>query len=223
MTIKIFSGDDRARALQAATRFLGSPDYEVIEGSELETGDLPNIFHGTTLLTTGERKILLRDALESPAGREIAKYVGTPHRVAILELKPDKRGEGWKNLVAAGVDSVECKAATPDTQVMFDIYRVAKRDGAAAVRMLEGIRGGLEPKAFVGVLAAGAMRDYSAASEGPGARSRSSALNSARRILKDLAQLDLDLGAPTATASPERPWLLIEGFLMRMGTTPHQP
>ncbi len=206
--IKVFYGEDRVRALKEIGKFLGGAGYEVVEGSGLEVEDLPNIFQGTSLLAAGERRILLRDVMKSPAGREIAEYAGTRHRVAILELQPDKREEGWKKLAAAGVEMTEFKMMDVDVQTMFGIYRTAKRDGAAAVKMLEEVREGLEPKVVVGVLAAGAMRDYSQSGQRP---------KTAQWILGELAKLDMDLEAvASAEASSERKWLLIESFLIRL-------
>ena len=46
--IKIFTGNDRVRALKAIAQFLGE-DYEVFDGANLEPHDLPNIFWGTSL------------------------------------------------------------------------------------------------------------------------------------------------------------------------------
>lgn len=204
--IKVFYGDDRGKAMAAAERFLGEKEYEVIEGEELSAGDFLNIFQGGTLFQSGERRIMLRDAIGSPGGVEIAKYVGTGNRVAILELKPDKRTEAWKKLVAAGVETTEFKIFEADTRAMFDIFRIAKRDGSRAVAELRRLEPGLEPKAFVGVLASQAFKDLA----GGGEREK--------KIVRELAKLDMDIGAVLVSeASAERPWLLIESFLVRMG------
>lgn len=213
MPIKVFYGDDRERALREVERFLGGAKYETIEGAELTMTDLPNIFQGTSLLATGERRILLKDVLAEPVGDEIAQYAATKHRVAILEMKVNKRTVGWKKL-AKVVECTEYKLADTNWQAMFDIYRTAKRDGRAAVEKLRAVRtqareSKLEPKVFIGVLASGALRDYE--------MSAGASQSRACRVLKELAKLDLDLGkVGAAEASPERPWLLIEGFLTRM-------
>lgn len=204
--IKVFYGDDRKAALREIEKFLGTKNYETIEGEDLVAEDCPNIFQGATLFGGGERAILMRDALSGAAAEEIAKYASTPHRVALLEGKVDKRGAGWRALAAAKVEAQEFKSKEVDKWAAFEVFRLAKRDGAAAVRKLEELREGLEPKAFIGILASGAFKDFETRA---GAKER--------RVLKELAKLDMELGqVAAANASPDRPWLLIQGFLMRV-------
>ena len=65
--IKFFYGDDRVRAKQAIESFLGTKDYEVIEGADLTSSDLPSIFLGNSLFAS-TRAILIRDfATNKPA------------------------------------------------------------------------------------------------------------------------------------------------------------
>ena len=58
--IKFFYGDDRVRAKKAIEKFLGTADYEIIEGADLSPTDLPSIFLGNSLFTD-TRAILIRD------------------------------------------------------------------------------------------------------------------------------------------------------------------
>lgn len=205
--IKVFYGNDRTRIKREIQRWLGT-NYETIEGENLTPEDLPNLFRGTSLFDAGkERSILLLDPVGSEAGEFLADYADTPHKVAILEAKPDTKLTGWKKLIKA---TEMKKFETPefDTRAMFDVFRVAKRDGKKAVEMLEGMKMNLEAKAFVGVMASQAFKDYE---EHAGAREK--------RVLKELAKLDMDLGAVrTESASNDRVWLLVEGFLTRLKT-----
>ena len=57
--IKVFYGDDRVKAKQEISKLLGN-DYEVLDGPEINTNDLPSIFLGTTLFAS-KRSILIRD------------------------------------------------------------------------------------------------------------------------------------------------------------------
>ena len=203
--IRVFIGDDRVAARKEIGRWMGTWDYEVIEGEELQPEDLPNIFRGASLFDTGERKILLRDVLKSPAGEFVADYVDTKHKVAIMETKLDKRLEAWKKLSkVAEVSKFELKDV--ETRKMFDVFRTAKKNGAQAVKILEEIRAGLEPKAFVGVMASTAMKDYQLRRG-----------QKEKRILHEMAKLDMEIGkGQTGDKSPDKPWLLIEGFLLRV-------
>ncbi len=84
--IRIFSGEDRVRAKNEIEKTLGT-DYEVVEGSELETTDLPNIFLGTSLLSSN-RKILIRDlSINKPVFEKLPEYLASPHDVIIFEAK----------------------------------------------------------------------------------------------------------------------------------------
>ena len=203
--IRVFIGDDRVAARKEIGRWMGTRDYEVIEGEELQPEDLPNIFRGASLFETGERKILLRDALKSPAGEFLADYADTKHKVAIMETKLDKRLEAWKKLSkVAKVSKFELDDV--DKKKMFGVFRMAKKNGAQAIKVLEEIRAGLEPKAFIGAMASTALKDYQ---EKGGQREK--------RILREMAKLDVEIGKGQAgDKSPDKPWLLTEGFLLRL-------
>ena len=205
--IKVFYGNDRTRMMQEIRQWLGS-DYETIEGENLTPGDLPNIFRGTSLFDAGkERAILLLDPMKSEAGEFLADYADTPHKVAILEAKPDAKMTAWRKLTKVA-ETKKMEAPELDGRAMFDVFRVAKRDGKRAVEMLERMKMNLEAKAFVGVMASQAFKDYE---EHAGAREK--------KVLRELAKLDMDLGTVrTENASGDREWLLIEGFLIRLRT-----
>ena len=205
--IKVFHGNDRTRMMREIKRWLG-PDYETIEGDSLTPESLPNLFRGVSLFDAWEEKsILLLDPVKGEVGELLVDYVDTPRKVAILEAKPDVKLAGWKKLIKVA-ETKKFEAPELDTRTMFNVFRVAKRDGKKAVEMLEGMKMNLEAKAFVGVMASQAFRDYE---EHAGAREK--------RVLKELAQLDMDLGTVRReSASNDREWLLVEGFLTRLKT-----
>ena len=218
--IKVFYGEDRVRALDAMKKWFGGAEYEVIDAGELTPADLPNIFRGGSLLAD-ERRILVRDLLANKAvAEEVVKYVDTPHQVVMLEGKLDKRTVAYKELAkladkraekngaqgnaevesGAKVEFKEFKLPQPDFRKVFDIFRVAKQDGAQAVKMLAEIQETEEPKQFVGLMASQAMRDFAAR---PGAKEK--------RVLKELARLDMNLNE-----ARQQPWLLVQSFLVRL-------
>ena len=95
--IKIFTGDDRIKAKQEITKFLGT-DYEVIEGPELNPTDLPSIFLGGSLFQP-TRNILIRDlSTNKSVFEKLPDYLESPHQIAILEFKLDKRSTTYKAL-----------------------------------------------------------------------------------------------------------------------------
>ena len=199
--IKIFTGNDRVRALKAIAQFLGE-DYEVFDGANLEPHDLPNIFWGTSLF--GEkRKILLRDVGENKVVYEkIIDYLETPHEIAMLESKIDKRSSAYKKLKNE-VEILEYNlSANEDFRLVFDIYKTAKRDGNRAVSMLEKIKLNEEPISFAGLLNSQAIGDYAAR---PGFKEK--------KALQELSRLDLNL-----KNSKLDPWLLIESFLLQLSS-----
>lgn len=195
--IKIFTGEDRVKAGREIERELGA-SYEVIEGADLATGDLPSIFRGASLFDE-KRRILIRDLSPNKAVfEELVNYIDTPHQVIILELKLDKRAKAYKDLKDK-VEIREFKLATNQNYgLVFDIYRTAKRDGKRAVEMLGRIKQDEEPIRFCGLLISQALKDYA---RNPGAKEK--------RALKELSRLDLDLKSTSYS-----PWLLIEAFLL---------
>ncbi|MBQ9181006.1 hypothetical protein IJ135_02860 [Candidatus Saccharibacteria bacterium] len=196
--LKLFYGDDRVRAMQEVTKLLGQ-DHEVIDGADITLSDLPSIFLGTSLLSSS-RKILIRDFTENrPAAAELGKYLQTPHDIILLESKLDKRGNFYKEN-KDNLEIREFKLPEANFGAVFDIYRTAKRDGARAIKMLKDIEPTEEPAMFVGVMVSQALKDFAAH---PGVRER--------RALKELSVIDIQM-----KSSGVEPWLLIEGFLLRL-------
>ncbi|MBR2766710.1 hypothetical protein IKD67_01325 [Candidatus Saccharibacteria bacterium] len=199
--IKIFTGEDRVRAGREIERELGA-DYEVIEGIDLVESDLPSIFQGASLFEE-KRRILIRDLSANKAVFEkISNYIETPHTVIILELKLDKRSAAYKDLK----DKIEIRefkiAAHQNYGLVFDIYRMAKRDGQRAAEMLDKIKQDEDPIRFCGLLISQALKDYA---RNPVAKEK--------RVLKELSKLDLELKSTSYS-----PWLLVESFLLRVSS-----
>lgn len=199
--IKIFTGNDRIRAQKEIVDFLGN-DYEIIEGAEIETNDLPSIFNGGSLFSE-TRQILIRDfGANKVVFEKVEDYVATLNRVAIWEMKLDKRSGAYKNLK----DKVGIKefnlAQDSDFGLVFDIYKTAKYDGKKAVTMLKKIEENEDPIQFCGLLISQALKDYK---NHPGVKEK--------RVLLELSKLDLNLKS-TST----QPWLLLQGFLLQVSS-----
>lgn len=199
--IKIFTGDDRVRAKNEIAKTLGQ-DYEVIEGADLSPRDLPSIFLGTSLFSE-TRKILIRDlSTNSAAFSELPNYLNSPHEIILFELKLDKRSAIYKSLK----DKVEIRdfilPKNPNFNLVFDIYRTAKKDGPKAVAMLEKIKADEDPIMFFGLLASQALKDYA---QNQGTKEK--------RALKELSKLDLNLKSTSI-----QPWLLVQSFLLRLSS-----
>ncbi len=200
--MRIFYGDDRVRAQKEIKRILGD-DYEIVEGAELEINDLPSVFMGASLLAE-TRHILIRDITANKlVFDELPKYLNTPHEVVILEAKLDKRSTTYKALK----DKVEIREfALPentDFRQVFDVYRAAKTDGKRALQILEKIKPYEDPIQFTGLIVSQAIKDF--ATRPSGVRER--------RILKELAKVDLDMKSTKID-----PWLLVESFLLRLSS-----
>ena len=199
--IKIFTGEDRVRAGREIERELGA-DYEVIEGVDLVESDLPSIFQGASLFEE-KRRILIRDLSANKAVFEkLSEYIDTSHTVIVLELKLDKRSAAYKDLK----DKIEIRefklVAHQNYGLVFDIYKMAKRDGKRAAEMLDKIKQDEDPIRFCGLLISQALKDYA---RNPGAKEK--------RVLKELSKLDLELKSTSYS-----PWLLIESFLLRVSS-----
>ena len=200
--IKVFYGEDRVRAQKAVREFLGV-DYEVVEGGDLEPKDLPSLLMGGSLFAE-ERAILVQDGLANKViSEELPKYLETPHRVALWEAKIDKRAGAYK----AMKDKVEfCEfglAKNANYGLVFEIYKVAKKDGRKAVEMLEKIKNEQEPMMFLGLMVSQAIKDYKA---NPGIREK--------RALKELSKLDMEMKRD----SKLQPWTLVQAFLLRLAS-----
>lgn len=197
--IQIFTGDDRVRAGNEIKQILGE-NYEVIDCADLTPKDLPQIFRGSTFFEA-HRKILLRDftANKSIFDR-LPQYLDTKHDVILLETKIDKRTAAYKEIKnKVQIKEFNLPPAT-DFRIVFDIYKVAKRDGSKAVEMLRKIETTEDPIRFTGLLASQALKDYT---ENQGTKNQ--------QILKNLSKLDIAL-----KSSKIEPWLLVESFLLKV-------
>lgn len=199
--IRIFTGDDRVRAKKEIEKILGS-DYEVIEGVDLETSDLPTVFYGNSLFTD-KRKVLIRDLSENKAAWEkLPEYLESPHEIIIWEGKIDKRTTVYK-AITKNVKIEEFKLFQENGyKKAAAVFQMAKRDGRRAVKMLQEMELEQEPMMFLGVMATEAVKEY-ALRQG----------TKEKNILRELSKLDMTLKS-TAT----EPWLLIESFLIRLAS-----
>ena len=198
--IRIYTGNDRVKAKQEIEKYLGT-DYEVVEGADITVADMPTVLMGGSLFTA-ERRVLIRDLTANKAAyEELEKYLGTPHRVALLEEKLDRRTATFKAL-SDKVEVYEYKLPEVGAKKIFDIYGVAKRDGVQAVKMLREVKITGEPVMFMGLLVSRALKDFAAH---PGVREK--------RMLKELAAADLAMKTTGVD-----PWLIIECLLARMAT-----
>ncbi len=200
--IKFFYGDDRVRAGQAIEKFLGTKDYEVIEGAELTLADLPSIFLGQSLFSDS-RNVLIRDlSVNKSVYEKLPDYLNTPHKIAILELKLDKRSATYKALK----DKLEFHEFTlpqnPNFNLVFDIYRTAKQNGPRAVEMLSRIQEEEDPIMFCGLMISQALKDFK---QKQGTKEK--------RALRELSKLDLSLKTTSF-----QPWLLVQSFLLRLSS-----
>ena len=197
--IKIFYGDDRKAAENAAKKALGA-NFEVLEGANLEVAELPSLFLGGTLFAS-ERALLIKDLGENkPVMDEMAKYLETPHNVVIWESKLDKRTAFYKEVK----DKVEIREfALPKENgfgIAKDIYNMAKRDGVKAVEMTKKIMDDTDPYMFFGAIASLAITDFSY-KQG----------TKEKRVLTELSKLD-----NLMKSSSIQPWLLLQSFLLQL-------
>ena len=200
--IKIYTGDDRVRAKREIAKFLGT-DYEVIEGANLTTNDLLSIFRGTSLFAT-KRQILIRDlSTNKPVFEKLPDYLDTMHDVALQESVLDKRTVTYKTLVKAKVEINDYKIPEKfNYNALTAVYHTAKNDGKKAISMLEKIKSTSEAMQFLGIMVSEASKDFS---RNQGTKEK--------KALKGLSELDIKL----KTTSVD-PWLLIEGFLLRLAS-----
>ncbi|MBR3324389.1 hypothetical protein IKG24_02565 [Candidatus Saccharibacteria bacterium] len=198
--IKIFTGDDRVKAVSEIKKLLGD-NYEVIDCADLTKRDLPQIFKGRTIFDAGARHILLRDfTANADIYSELINYLDTPHQVILLETKLDKRTATYKE-IKTKLEIKEFKLPpTVDFREVYNIYNVAKRDGKKAVEMLRKIELEEDPIRFTGLLVSQALKDY---------QSRQGSKE--KQVLKALSRLDLNL-----KSSKIDPWLLVESFLLKI-------
>ena len=199
--IKVFYGDDRIRAKQAIQDFLGD-SYEILEGADIEPNDLANIFMGASLFSP-TRSILIRDFTSNKtAFSELPNFLNTPHQIVIFESKLDKRSATYKELK----DKIEFKEfalpPNPNFKLVFDIYKIAKKDGPKSLSLLAKIKQDEDPIMFFGLLASQALKDFSAHQ---GIKEK--------QVLKELAKIDIQM-----KTTKFDPWLLVETFLLRLSS-----
>lgn len=201
--IRLFYGEDRVKIGEAVKKVLGK-DYEVIEAEGLAAADLPNIFWGTSLFGA-ERRILVKDLTENKELFEkIADYLETEHQIVLWEKKLDKRTTTYKALAKSGkLEIQEFKVAeVKNANGIFDIYEMALKDGKKAVQTVEQIENTENPFGLMGLFTTQALRKYQMRY---GERER--------RILKELAQLDMEM-----KSAKIEPWTLVKSFLVRLKT-----
>ena len=197
--IEIFCGEDRARAQAEVKRILGA-DYEVFEGMNLAITDLPSLFMGTSLF--GEkRKILVKDLGEQKElWEKLPEYLESPHTIIIWESKLDKRTATYK-AIKDKVKVVEFALPKDmNANLVFDIFRTAKRDGKKAVELLKKIEDTEEPYMLIGLFVTQALKDFEMRQG-----------SKEKRVLAELSRIDM-LMKTTST----QPWLLLKSFLLRV-------
>lgn len=197
--IRIFYGDDRVRAMNEIQKIFGE-NYETIDSADLTAKDLTPIFLSKTLFAD-KRKIVLKDfTLNNEIYSKLPDFLDTPHEVILFESKLDKRAATYKE-IKDKVEIFEFKMAeSADFRAVFDIYKVAKRDGKRAVEMLEKIKINEDPIRFTGLLISQALKDFNYRQ---GAKEK--------QILKDLAKIDMQMKSSKIDA-----WLLVESFLIEL-------
>ena len=89
-----------------------------------------------------------------------------------------------------------------ELRAVFDIFRVAKKDGMRAVEMLRNIKMQQKPYMFFGLLVSQAVKDFTYQQ---GTREK--------RVLEELSRLDMLMKTTTM-----EPWLIIESFLVRLSS-----
>ena len=199
--IRIFYGENRIAIKAAAEKVLGA-DYEVIEGVDLTLNDLPSVFFGTSLFGD-KRKILIKDLGENKeAFSKLPEQLGTPHEVVLFETKLDKRTTTYKDIK----DKVEIKefknAIDPNAGLVFDIYKMAKRDGKKAVEMLNKIKDEQDPYMFFGLMVSQALKDFEFRQG-----------TKEKRVLLELSKLDNLMKSSTV-----EPFTLLQAFLLQVSS-----
>ncbi|MBR2855344.1 hypothetical protein IKE99_00130 [Candidatus Saccharibacteria bacterium] len=197
--IRIFTGEDRIAAKKEIEKILGE-GYEVVDGADIEVTDLPTVLMGNSLFEE-KRRVLIRDlGANKAAFDKLPKYLESPHEIVIWETKLDKRSAGYKAIKDKVVIREFALPKKMNYGAVFNIFGIAKKDGARAVQELRKVEQEQEPIMFLGLLISQALKDYNAR---PGAKEK--------KILKELSRLDLQIKSATI-----EPWLLIEAFLVRL-------
>ena len=89
-----------------------------------------------------------------------------------------------------------------DMNLVFDIFKVAKRDGKKAVEMLEKIETTQDPYMMVGLIASQATKDFEYRQ---GAKEK--------RVLAELSKLDMKMKSTSI-----QPFSLLKSFLLQVSS-----
>lgn len=200
--IYIIYGDDRLRAEKEMRKILGE-GYEVFEGEEINSADLPSLFMGLSFFAE-KRKILIKNLSAQTANFEkLPDFLDTSHDVVIWEEKLDKRSAIYKKLVDA-VKILEFKLPEKiDRNLVFNIYDTALSDGPRAVKMLQQAeREGQDPFMMIGAFSWKAIDNY-----------KKFGGKKEERILHELSLLDMQMKSTTFT-----PFSLLQSFLLRVSS-----
>lgn len=199
--IRLFYGDDRLAAEKKIRQILGEK-YEVIEGESLVEADLPSVFLGMSLFSE-QRKILIKDVSKNEGVfLKLPEYVGTEHEVVIWEMKIGKQTKAYKEVLATLEVQEFREKEKVDRWAVFEIYKLAKRDGRKAVEKLEEIETEQDPFLFLGVLVSQVIKDYSLRQ---GVKEK--------RALIELSLIDVQMKTTSI-----QPWSLLKSFLLRVST-----
>ena len=200
--IRIFYGDDRVTISEKIKKEFGE-GYEVFEGEDLKTEDLPSIFFGASLFSD-ERKILIKDiSLNQEVFEKIVNYLKTTHEVIIWETKLDKRTTTFKELKKMGVEIFEYKLLEPTNKnAVFDIFDIALSNGEKAVKMVEKIENEQDPYMFLGLLSTQAIKKFEFRQG-----------SKEKRVLLELSKLDMQMKSTAI-----QPWTLVKLFLLKLSS-----
>ena len=199
--IRVVYGEDRDTILKKIKREF-KEGYEVFEGENLKSEDLPSIFLGVSLFAE-KREIVIKDLSEGGLLEEAIKYLDTPHEIVIWETKLDKRKADYKKLKKAGIEITEYKLVeNVGKSEIFDVFEVGLRDGKRAVKMVERIENEQDPFMFVGLLAMQAIKKF----EVRGGEKE-------KRVLEELSKLDIDMKSTAL-----EPWMLVKLFLLKLSS-----
>jgi len=201
--IRIFYGNDRVKARDAAERILGA-DYEVIEAENLTRADMDSLFLGTSLFGT-ERRILVKGLAENKeCWEKLGDYLETTHSVVLLEASFDKRTALNKELAKSkAVELKEFKLPEiVDKYAAFKPFDMAwAGNSKMALKKCDELMATSDPYALIGAMGSQAVKLL----DGKNAN--------AVAAVKILADIDI------ATKSAEvDPWDLVKIALVKIAT-----
>ena len=166
--IRVFYGEDRARARKMAGQQLGK-DFETSEGESLALNDLPSVFLGTSLFGD-QRAILLKDlSLNKECWEALPRFASDCSHKA---LSKDKNVE-FKEFAAA---------KDPDQFLAFDVITATLAGkGAEALRLCTRLELESDAYMFMGLFLSQVLKKI------PSTSARFA------RVMKVLAQADMDM------------------------------